>query len=272
MDNSFIPYDIKIEYNLPTVREKDAIYTYHFYRLLQRAETIHLLYNTAVDVLKGSEVSRYIYQLSYLTHEAHTLNETQPISPTKFEQLQERRIVKTEALQQRIATWLGKEISASALIDYLQDPYGFYQKRIIRVEAPEDKQEHMAFNVVGNIVHHSLEELYQPFLGACLEIEQLEALKPQIDSVAKKYAQKDAEEASMESGKNMIIFEVIKTMIRKAIDIDIQLIKRGKTIKLIALEHPIKMPLVVDDSLTINLSGYIDRVDEVDGALTNGGL
>ena len=30
---SFIPFDVKIEFNLPTYREKDAIFSYHFFRL-----------------------------------------------------------------------------------------------------------------------------------------------------------------------------------------------------------------------------------------------
>ena len=39
-ENSFIPFDVKIEYGLPTYREKDAIFSYHFYRLIQRAKKV----------------------------------------------------------------------------------------------------------------------------------------------------------------------------------------------------------------------------------------
>ena len=62
-NNSFIPYDLKKHFALPTYKEKDAVYTYHFYRLLQRAKNIHLLYNTEPDVLEGGEKSRLIRQL-----------------------------------------------------------------------------------------------------------------------------------------------------------------------------------------------------------------
>ena len=62
-NNSFIPFDVKLENNLPTYKEKDAIYTYHFYRLLHRAKNIHLIYNTEPDALKGGEPSRFIAQL-----------------------------------------------------------------------------------------------------------------------------------------------------------------------------------------------------------------
>ena len=55
--NSYIPFDVKIENSLPTYKEKDAIYTYHFYRLLHRAKEVHLIYNTHSDSIRGSEPS-----------------------------------------------------------------------------------------------------------------------------------------------------------------------------------------------------------------------
>jgi len=62
-NNSFIPFDLKKALGLPTYKEKDAVYTYHFYRLLQRAKNIHIIYNTEPDVLEGRERSRLISQL-----------------------------------------------------------------------------------------------------------------------------------------------------------------------------------------------------------------
>ena len=62
-NNSFIPFDVKLENGLPTYKEKDAVYTYHFYKLLQRAKNIYILYNTEPDVLNGGEKSRFITQL-----------------------------------------------------------------------------------------------------------------------------------------------------------------------------------------------------------------
>jgi len=58
-NNSFIPFDVKLENKLPTYKEKDAVYTYHFYRLLQRAKNIYILYNTEADVLTGGEKSMF---------------------------------------------------------------------------------------------------------------------------------------------------------------------------------------------------------------------
>ena len=71
-NNSFIPFDVKIENGLPTYKEKDAVYTYHFYRLLQRAKNAHIIYNTEPDVLSGGERSRFITQLEFEAH--HSLD------------------------------------------------------------------------------------------------------------------------------------------------------------------------------------------------------
>src|SRR5690606_5851211 len=62
-NNSFIPFDVKLQYGLPTFKEKDAIYAYHFYRLLQRAKNVYILYNTEVDAFSGGEKSRFITQM-----------------------------------------------------------------------------------------------------------------------------------------------------------------------------------------------------------------
>ena len=62
-NNSFIPFDVKLENQLPTYKEKDAVYTYHFYHLLQRSKNIYIIYNTEPDALNGGEMSRFITQL-----------------------------------------------------------------------------------------------------------------------------------------------------------------------------------------------------------------
>ena len=63
IENSFIPFDVKVDNNIPTFKEQDAIYSYHFYRLIQRAKNVYLLYNTEPDSLNGGEKSRFITQL-----------------------------------------------------------------------------------------------------------------------------------------------------------------------------------------------------------------
>src|SRR5690606_5363530 len=74
--NSFIPYDVKREYGLPTFKEKDAIYTFHFYHLLQRAKNIYLIYNTESEGLDAGEKSRFITQLLVEKQPNHHITES----------------------------------------------------------------------------------------------------------------------------------------------------------------------------------------------------
>jgi len=64
---SFIPVKLRHGFSMPVREDHDAIYAYYFYRLLQRAENIFILYNSRADGLKSGEKSRYLYQLEYLS-------------------------------------------------------------------------------------------------------------------------------------------------------------------------------------------------------------
>ncbi|MFA5780947.1 MAG: hypothetical protein WC868_01610, partial [Bacteroidales bacterium] len=61
--STFIPYDIKKEMGLNTYKQKESIFAYHFYRLLQRAKNIHIIYNTQADDFGSGEKSRFITQI-----------------------------------------------------------------------------------------------------------------------------------------------------------------------------------------------------------------
>ena len=78
--NTFIPFDVKVQFGLPTYREKDAIFSYHFFRLLQRAENIFLIYNTENDDYGNGEKSRFITQLELLRNDIQQQSITQKVT------------------------------------------------------------------------------------------------------------------------------------------------------------------------------------------------
>ena len=101
-NHSFLPFDLRKKFNLPTFLENDAIYTYHFYRLLQRAKRVYLLYNTQSDGLNSGEMSRFLYQLKYQRQPAHQVEEKHLVlnylTPNDFDHF----IEKTENIQQQL--------------------------------------------------------------------------------------------------------------------------------------------------------------------------
>ena len=73
--SGFINFEVKKQFGLPTFKEKDAIFTYHFYRLIDSAKKVHLIFNTEPEVLEGGEPSRFIYQLKNDSHYKHLVRE-----------------------------------------------------------------------------------------------------------------------------------------------------------------------------------------------------
>ena len=63
--NSFIPYNLRRGFGLPTYEHQDSVWAYHFYRLIERASHVSLLYDTRSNGLQTGEVSRFVHQLHY---------------------------------------------------------------------------------------------------------------------------------------------------------------------------------------------------------------
>ena len=132
--NSFIPFDIKLKFNLPSYKEKDSIFAYHFYRLLQRANKVSILYNTKVDQLQGGERSRFIEQL---LHEMPNKNSAITINHHVVapDLLEERETVvsieKNQEIISKVENHLKNGFSPSALNTYLSCQLDYYYKYIL---------------------------------------------------------------------------------------------------------------------------------------------
>jgi len=63
--HSFVPYHLRKGFGMPTYEDRDAMYAYYFYRLIQRSEKTVLVYNSITEGIASSEKSRFLYQLLY---------------------------------------------------------------------------------------------------------------------------------------------------------------------------------------------------------------
>lgn len=265
-NNSFIPFDLKIAHKLPTYKEKDAVYTYHFYRLLQRAKEVYILYNTEPSVVEGSEKSRLITQL--LTDENRkevvayiAAPELHPMV-TKVEE-----ILKSEVLATHIAEYATKGYSPSSLSNYIRNPIDFYKQNLLGIRDTLAVEEDIASNTFGTIVHDSLEELYSPFVGQELTEEKLSKAKESLTDVIGFNFKKTYLDGDITTGKNYISYYVIHKYITKLIDAELEDLKQH-TIKIVALEQPMQRWMQIPGiDKPVLLKGKLDRVDEVDGVL-----
>lgn len=263
-NNSFIPFDLKIKNGLPTYKEKDAVYTYHFYRLLQRAKNVYILYNTEPDALEGGEKSRLITQL--LTDENRT-DITEYIATPQIQTVtrEHQTITKTKSLVALIQEKAKKGFSPSSLSNYIRNPIDFYKQNLLNINDVLQVEETLAPNTFGTIVHDSLEELYMSLIGINLTVELLNDIKKNIPQIVSLNFEKTYKEGNISSGKNYISFHVILKYIQTFINAEISTLA-NHSIKIIALEQSLSVPIQINGlDFPILLKGKLDRVDEFDG-------
>lgn len=266
-NNSFIPFDLKANFGLPTYKEKDAVYTYHFYRLLQRAKHIYILYNTEPDVLEGGERSRLISQL--LTDSNVLPNIREIIASPKITPVLKtlESIGKNKQLLSLIKGHASSGFSPTSLSNYIRNPIDFYKRNLLRIDDVLEVEETIASNTFGTIVHDTLEDFYKPFLGEYLSEEKLFTAKSKIKDLVKHHFSKSYLEGDISRGKNLIAFNVVVRYVENFIDMEIENLKQHQ-IKIIGLEEKLNVSLDFPEiDYPILLKGKLDRIDEIDGTL-----
>lgn len=261
--NSFIPFDVKIQFGLPTYKEKDAIFSYHFFRLLQRAKNIYLLYNTENDVFGSGEKSRFISQLEILRDDIEFKTIT---SEVYTEKIQLKEIQKNEAVFDQLQVLAVKGISPSTITNYLYNPIAFYKQKILKINELDLVEETVAANTLGTIVHDTLDELYQPFVGQYLLTENIDSMVKQAGNLVQKYFAKHFRKGETQTGKNRLIFEVANRYVERFLALEKAELKKGAQLKIIATEQTIETTVEISGIETpVKLKGIVDRIDELNG-------
>ncbi len=266
--NSFIPYDIKIDSGLPTYQEKDAIYAYHFYRLIQRAKNVYLLYNTESDDFGSGEKSRFITQLLNETDDNFEIEEyILSGKPSKSEN-KIISIKKNEEVLARLDELGEKGFSPSALAMYMHNPLDFYYQKVLRLKEQDDVEEIAGYNTLGNVVHAVLEELYKPFVGKFIEDGDIEKMFPMVTDITIKKFEELYVNGDIYHGKNLLISKVAQEFVNNFLRSEVQLLQKGHQLKIIGLEKQMTADVYVEElGKTVKIFGYIDRVDQLDGVI-----
>lgn len=257
--HSYLPYTLKLHYGLPTYSEKDAVYTYHFYRLLHRAKAIDILYTTTSSGLGSSEKSRLILQLE--SEGVHAIQQQVAATPILKAIAPVETIKKTPAVQKRIKHFFDSGISPSAIGAYLRNPLDFYYQYILRITPPNKVEETIASNTIGTIVHNALEQLYIPFKGKNIIDKDIKTLLRQSKITVDKEFKKEFGESHLQ-GPNRIIYEVICRFIDNLLKMELASLQSGSSLKIHSLENKIKCPLEHPKlPFKVNLKGTVDRID-----------
>ena len=262
--NSFIPFDLKMEYKLPTYREKDAVYAYHFFRLLQRSSNVHLLYNNQADGLNSGEKSRFLLQLETDKSAQYNYEETSASASVLLHKTHLKEIQKNESIIKELQNLAQYGFSPSALTTYIRNPLDFYYRYVLKIKEMEDVEDIIAHNTLGTIVHNALEVLYKPYLNTLLSIPILQKILSKVDEEVERQFESVYNLTNIKTGKNLIIFHVAKQFVNNFLNAETKQLETGKEIIIKGLECEFRVPLNLNGKI-IKLKGTVDRLDSIDG-------
>ncbi|MCD4768667.1 MAG: PD-(D/E)XK nuclease family protein, partial [Bacteroidales bacterium] len=272
--NTYIPYNLRMAFGLPTIKHQDSIYAYYFYRLLQRSKKIRFLYNSGSGGLRTGEMSRFLLQLKYSEKLKPQFAETRfMIMP--HERVPEK-IIRTETIQEflekkYIQPGAYRSLSPSALNAWNSCSMRFYYRYIAGIKEADDVQSEVDSLMFGNILHHAMKNLYGDFWRTIITGDVIEALIEDTDRVnsavegAFREIMMNRRQGNI-TGRNLIIISVISDLVKQIMRID----SRFSPIKIVSLEEKYKTGLTVErgnKKFTIFLEGTIDRVDIIDGKI-----
>lgn len=270
--NSFIPFDVKREFKLPTHIEKDAVYAYHFYRLIQNAENVFILYNTENNEFGSGEKSRFVTQLeNELVHFSNIeINHKIITYPTLTEKPVANKIAKSEKVNAKINEFFQGGVSPSALNTFMNCSLDFYNKYVLRINEVDEVEETVESSTFGTVIHNVLEELYKPFATNHLLVtsHDVSKMKSQIEELTKAaFIEQKFSERELQSGKNLITFKMALNYIDNFLNQEIKLLKDTKTeLQIKMLEKQLGVDVIVNDN-KVFLKGKADRIDMINNQL-----
>ncbi|MFT3739258.1 MAG: PD-(D/E)XK nuclease family protein [Breznakibacter sp.] len=274
--NTFIPFNLRKGFGLPTLEHQDAIFSYYFFRLIHRAKKLRLVYNSSSQGLQSGEMSRYLYQLIY----------QHPAKPKLLTAVEQVKLYKMPAVVgyktrevadklRNMGTASGKAISPSALSSYLECEMRFFFRYVAGIKETEEISESLDMRVFGILLHDTMEHLYRQFIvDGCPktltehDLDRLSGDDVLISDTIRKVFAEQFSELSLRNddflelqGKNILVFEVLKKYVR-------QIIQNDKSMLPLTLHHveaSFDMPFTLGDGTIIKIGGKVDRIDETGG-------
>ena len=279
-DSSFIPYNLRKAFGMTTIEHKIAVYAYYFYRLLQRAERITLMYNTSSDGLNRGEWSRFMLQ--FLIEWPHPITRqfleagqspqgTSPITVEKTPDVMRRM----QSLFDVRANPKAK-FSPSALNYYLDCPLKFYYRYVAGLSAPDEVSAEIDSATFWSIFHYAAEHIYKDLTthGKVINKEALETLlrnevklQDYVDTAFKKlFFNVPQNEKPEYNGVQLINSAVIARYLKQLLQNDL----RYAPFTFIASEMEVDEPIDIQTPKGViksRIGGIIDRMDSKDGTL-----
>jgi CRISPR/Cas system-associated exonuclease Cas4 (RecB family) len=271
--NSFIPFDIRQNFGLPTHQDQQAVFAYHFYRLLQRCNNAWLIYNSEADELGGGEKSRFLSQVQTempVVNPEIMIKEIRPSAQAAMNQPATISIEKTPEIVEKLNQLAESGFSPTSLSTYLACSLKYYFMFVLRLGEPEEADETIDYRTLGNVIHKVLQDFYTPFTGQMPKKSDFEQMQAKAaDAIAEKL-NKEFPGGDVTSGRNLLIVKVANVWINRFLNLEASSnydTKAGD--RVLALEEKLKTHIIIDlpgnEMKEIVLKGYADRIDHILG-------
>ncbi|MCQ2182061.1 MAG: PD-(D/E)XK nuclease family protein [Bacteroidales bacterium] len=252
VSSSFIPPELRKGFGLPTYEFQDAVWAYYFYRMIQRADNVWMLFDSRADGLRGGEESRYIKQLEL--HFGMDVNRFVVKSPIAREEFP-TEIPKTKEHLRRLHE---KYLSASSLKNYLSCPAKFFYGSVEGLSEDEEVSESLDAGAIGNVFHKTMEKLYKGRKTITAEyLDSLTADRDKIRGIVSDLI-KEVLHSFEIVGRNLIFLDVVCSYVEKVLKRDRELLDRYKVgeFRILGLED--KKTATIGG---FRFKGYLDRLD-----------
>lgn len=267
--NSFIPYTLRKGFGLPVYEHQDSTYAYHFYRMISRAKRVFMLYDTRTEDMQTGEVSRYFYQLKYLYSDYFNISErvvTYDIAAPEFLPVS---VTKTpDVLEKLNAYKLGGDscLSASLINNYINCPLQFYFTAVEGLYEEDEVRESVESDLFGSIFHKLMEIIYERYKGKTVTPDVLSSIAKDdvfltklIEQAFAEYYFKEKQNPRPLLGQHYLIGEILRSYVKQTLEID----KQFTPFEFIGAEFRFNEPYRVNEALSVNFKGIIDRIDRV---------
>ena len=280
---SIIPISMKRAFGMPTYSDNDAIYAYHFYRLIQRCKNLYIIYSTDSNGIGKGEMSRFVAQLEKelcpqykikIDKETAIYKSTDITNGNNAEQKHDNTtnsVAKTPMIMDRImaiAHNKDKGFSPSALNIYHKCPLRYFREKVLNITEQKELTDDIDSSELGSMIHHVLEICFKrkQYINGIVDANILKLHKNNVDSYLDTYIQNTFGNNFATQGNGYLFREIAKKQIINFLTFQIEEIERGVNIEIVATEENMS-PQIEFDGQYAYIKGVIDRVDIIDGAL-----
>ncbi len=269
--SSFIPYNLRVSFGLPDISHQESVYAYHFFRLLQRAENVTFMYNSNSEGLRTGEMSRFLFQMKFdpaLKPDIQSLE-----FRISSQNLLQGKIMRTEEHMKRILslyndTREGRILSPTAINTWLSCRMRFYYRYVNGLKEVDRVAPDIDPAMLGSMLHEVMKNLYMGFIGSELSTNKIDMLivnDIMLENIINNAVIEifKAGEERIQSGKELIIKEVLKTYVLRILKTD----RRIAPFNLLEIEksYTFRLPVVSNDKqIGILIGGDIDRIDRIE--------